>query len=116
MIPPWQELFSVSPRELTERFEIRVNEQLEPFTLEFYPKNLDDAGRFQRMRVQFDTGTWLPNGVQFLNWQGDVEEVYTFRYRRIEKADKRNAEPKLLPIKTEAAKLLPAPTDLHGNP
>lgn len=116
VIAPWRSLFQVSVKKLAERFEIRLNEQAHPLQLEFIPKRQDDIGQFSVMRVYLNPRDWRPEYVQFINERGDREMVYTFRYTEVAKQSPAYREPLLLPLKTEAKKLEPAPTQLHGQP
>lgn len=114
--PPWLMLFEASASQLSDRFAIRLNDDLQPAALEFVPKRAGDQGQFRLMQVQFDQETELPEVVRLHNQQGDREMVFTFRYTRIEKRETTRAEPKLQPVKGGDVKLKPAPTELHGQP
>lgn len=116
LIAPWRALFQVSAKKLAQRFEIRLNEQAHPVQLEFFPKRHDDIGQFSVMRVYLNPRDWQPHTVQLINKRGDKEMVYTFEYTEIVNHSPVYREPLLLPVRTEARKLEPAPTELHGQP
>jgi hypothetical protein len=116
MIPPWPMLFHANARELAERFDIRVSQRQHLAAWEFTPRHQGDWGRFRLMRVLFETTTGLPNAVQFINRAGDVEAVYTLEYTQVQRHKPTGIEPNVLPLKPDAPKLEPAPTNLHGLP